>query len=206
MARVRCESCLLLECQFSKTIFLIGQREYMNGQRTRSDLKLGYTNGRTALRLVADFSNHWGLREKTYGYQSARIKVPYKQGADFWVHLSLIAQPRTRSSGFESPPGIRHHEDDGTFCFDIADRKLTVIVPLNRPDLWGTVKGKTTPLLFIDRSMNTNPLCAWKDGICLDLRVWITTEANRPAVPSQYENGDGNTMSGGQFESNRRKH
>jgi hypothetical protein len=65
---------------------------------SRTDLKPGYTNARTALKLVADFSNHWKLLEKTYGYKSARIKVPYKQGADFWVHLNLIAQPRKGGS------------------------------------------------------------------------------------------------------------
>lgn len=178
----------------------------MTETRTRMDLKPGYANGRTTLKLVADFSNHWKLMEKTYGYKSARIKVPYKDGADFFVHLNLIAQPGNTRPEASTAPNVFFEEDDGPFHFEIKDRKLTIIVPLNKPELWGKVKGKTTPLLYIDRSTNSCPLCSWKEGIWLDLRVWITSEADRPATLPQYERGDKNTVSGGQFESNRRKH
>lgn len=178
----------------------------MSERAFRTDLKPGYANGRTALKLIADFSKHWGLREKTYGYQSARIKVPYKEGADFWVHLSLIAHPGTKRLEASKPPEVCLEEIDGPFRFEIRDQRLTVIVPLNQPELWDTVRGKTTPLLYIDRSANTRPLCIWQDGIWLDLRVWITSEADRPPTFPQYEKGEKNMLSGGQFESNRRRH
>ncbi len=176
----------------------------MSGRRT--DLTACYANGRTALKLVADFSEHWELLEKTYGYKSARIKVPYKAEADFWVHINLIAQPATKSEEAKNPPEIEFQENDGPFYFDIAGTILTVIVPLDRPELWGTVKGRTTPLLYVNRSITQRSLCAWKDGIWLDLRVWITSEADRPPLLPQREDGQPNTVSGGQFESNRRTH
>ena len=172
---------------------------------SRTDLRPGYINGRTAIVLIADFSNQWKLLEKTYGYKSARIKIPYKQGAGFWVDLNLIAQPRTTASEASQPPEIRLDEDDGPFHFEIENRRLTIIIPLDRPELWATVKGKTTPLLYIDRSTNSAPLCGWKNGIWLDLRVWITSDTERiPTV--QYENSQPGTVSGGQFESNRKRH
>ncbi len=173
---------------------------------SRTDLKPGYTNARTALKLVADFSNQWKLLEKTYGYKSARIKVPYKDGADFWVHLNLIAQPGTTRPEASTPPDVSMEEDDGPYHFEIKNKKLTIVMPLNRPELWRTVNGKTTPLLFIDRSTNSCPLCGWRDGIWLDLRVWITSEADRPPTIPQYESSEKGTVSGGQFESNRRRH
>jgi len=178
----------------------------MQDKPARTDLKPSYTNTRTALRLVADYSKHWGFREHTFGYQSARIKVPYKRGADFWVHLSFIAQPRTSSPLAAQPPDIFLDEDDGPFHFEIHDQKLTVIIPLNRSELWGKVQGKSTPLLYVDRSTNTIPLCIWQEGISLDLRVWVTSEADYPPIPVDYESGDRATLSGGQFESNRRRH
>jgi hypothetical protein len=173
----------------------------MREKRRRTELSTCYANRRTSLKLVADFSAHWKALEKTYGYVSARIKVPYKEGADFWVHLHLIAQPATFDVAASLPPRILFEKHDGQFYFQIRDCTLTVIVPLNQHALWGTVQGKTTPLLYVDRS-----LCRWKDDISLDLRVWITSESDRIPVPPQYEQGDGITVSGGQFESNRRKH
>jgi len=172
----------------------------------RTDLTVCYANRRTALKIVADFSARWELREKTFGYQSARIKVPYKEGADFFVHLSFIAQPANTRKEASLPPDICLEEDDGGNHFEIKEGKLTIVVPLNRPELWRTVRGKTTPLLFVDRSTNSCPLCTWKDGIWLDLRVWITIEADRPPVLPQYFVGEKNTVSGGHFESNRSRH
>ena len=178
----------------------------MQDKPARTDLKPSYTNGRTVLKLVADFSKHWGFRARTYGYQSARIKVPYKQGADFWVHLSFIAQPRTSSPLAAEPPDIFLDEHDEPFHFQIHAQKLTVLIPLNRRELWGKVQGKSTPLLYVDRSTNTRPLCIWQEKIWLDLRVWVTSEADQPPVPVNYESGDGHTLPGGQFESDRRRH
>ena len=172
----------------------------------RTELKVDYTDRRTALRLIADFSNHWQLLKKTYGYNSARMKVPYKAGADFYAHLHLIAQPATSDVDASMAPDLQYFEDDGIFRYEIRDRKVTVIAPLNRPELWGKVKDSPTPLLYIDRSMSTRPLCRWQDRIWLDLRAWITTGADRAPVPDQYEEGDGVAISGGQFESKRRKH
>jgi hypothetical protein len=82
---------------------------------------------------------------------------------------------------------------------------LTVIVPLNREDLWGTVNGKSTPLLYIERSMFTRELAVWNDS-CLELRIWITSEALRPPTLPEYAKGTKGLLSGGQFESNRRRH
>lgn len=178
----------------------------MNADRTRKDLQACYTNSRTALKLTADFSQRWEFREKTFGYVSARIKVPYKQGADFYVHANLIAQPATRAAEASIPPDIVFEEDDGPFRYEIRERKLTATIPLDQPGLWGTVKSGSKPLLYVDRSMATSPLCRWRENIWLDLRIWITSESDQVPVPSQYERGDGLTVSGGQFESNRRRH
>jgi hypothetical protein len=172
----------------------------------RTELKVDYARSRTAIRIVADFSEHWEFRNKTFGYVSARIKVPYKAGADFWVHLNLIAQPATHHENASAPPGLVHNEDDGECHYEIADRKIIVIVPLDRPELWGRTKESNKPLIYVDRSMATHSLCKWQDGIWLDLRVWITSEADRVPVPVRFEKGDSATVSGGQFESNRRKH
>lgn len=172
----------------------------------RTDLTACYTNRRTALKLVANFSEHWELLEKTYGYKSARIKVPYRSGADFWVHINLIAQPATKSDEAKSPPEIEFQENDGPFYFELAGTTLTVIVPLNLPELWGTVKGRTTPLLYVNRSITGCSLCKWKEDIWLDLRVWITSEADRPPLSPQRDHGQVNTLFGGQFESNRQRY
>jgi hypothetical protein len=171
----------------------------------RNDLLASYANKRTSLKLVADLSNHWGIRTQTYGYQSARIKVPYKSGADFWVHMSLIVKPVSTREAFSRPPVFSSADDYGPFHFELSEQRLTVIVPLNREDLWGTVKDKSTPLLYIDRSEFTRPLCQWDDS-CLELRIWITSEAVRPPTLPEFVKGVEHTVSGGQFESNRRRH
>jgi hypothetical protein len=173
---------------------------------SRIDLRPEYTNRRTALKLVADFSNHWTFLNKTWGYKSARIKVPYRLGSDFWVHLNLIVQPAQSRQEFSTPPDVHLEEDDGPFHFEIRDKQLLIVAPLDQPNLWGTVHGRTTPLLYIDRSTNSRPLCNWQDGTWLDLRVWITSEADRPPTLPQYENSPKEMVSGGQFESNRRRH
>jgi len=165
-----------------------------------------YTNARSAMKLTADFSKHWELRTKTYGYVSARIKVPYKQGSDFFVHLNLIAQPATTGAEDSVVPDIVFEEDDGTFHYEIRNRKLTVVVPLDQPELWEKTKDTNKPLLYIDRSMTTRSLCELNARRSLDLRVWITSEADQVPVPSQYERGDDVAVSGGQFESNRQRH
>lgn len=173
----------------------------MKGKAPRTDLTACYALGRTALKLIADFSDHWERREETYGYVSARIKVPYQKGADFWVHLNLIAQPATFDAWASKPPDVTFEGDDGTCLFEIRDRKLTVIVPLDEPELWGKVHGKSTPLLYIEKC-----LCRWTEKATLDLRVWITSESDRIPVVQQYQDGEPRTVSGGQFESNRRRH
>ena len=171
----------------------------------RDDLQASYSNKRTSLRLVADLSQHWGIRTQTYGYQSARIKIPYKSGADFWVHMSLIVKPISTRDEYSRPPAFSFADDFGPFHFELGERKLTVVAPLDREDLWGTVKGRSTPLLYIERSMFTRQLCDWNDS-ALELRIWVTSEALRPPTLPEYEKRTEHTVSGGQFESNRRRH
>ena len=171
----------------------------------RNDLQASYANRRTSLKLVADLSKHWGIRTQTYGYQSARIKAPYKNGSDFWVHMSLIVKPVTIRDEFSKPPTFSLADDYGPFHFELNEQKLTVIVPLNREELWGTVKDRSTPLIYIERSLFTQPLYEW-NGSWLELRIWITSEAVRPPTLPEYDGGAQRTVSGGQFESNRQRH
>lgn len=178
----------------------------MTPARSRTDLKLDYVNRRSAIRLVADFASHWDLRENTYGYRSVRQKLPYKADSNFYCQLSLVVSPKSVSKSVLAPPDLYFKEDVGGFSFEIDSGRITAIVPLNRPELWGTVKGSTTPLLYVDRSRQNKSLCEWKPGVFLDLRIWISTLAEQVPIPDQYEEGQPNMLPGGQFESNRRKH
>lgn len=177
----------------------------MTASNRRNDFTASYANSRTALKLIADYSRRWELRQHTYGYRSPRIKVPYRAETDLYVSLSLVVYPATSRSIHAVPPAIAFEEESGGCRFEIKDRRLTVTVPLDRPHLWGTVKGSSKPLLYVDRSWQNGSLCQWTPGVSLDLRVWIT-KGTEVWVPDEYESGDGTALSGGQFESNRRKH
>jgi hypothetical protein len=168
------------------------------------EFNVHYANGRTTVVMEADLDRGWKRLEKTYGFFS-QTRVPYK--GDLTLRTQLVVQFQPAS--FE---GLAHEfldlqiganeYGDEKLNYQLANKQLIVSVALH-PDMPWRKTPQGRPEIFVEQL----PFLSLDAPHWYDLRAWIVVhESPRRPIPDLREWTQKHFVSGGQFESNRRKH
>ena len=171
-------------------------------EMSRPVFDVHYADGRRKLVMEADLHQGWTKLQKTYGF-FRQTRIPYRNDLSIRAQLSLIAQPASFGVWAQTFPSTNAEFGDDDLSYHLHEERLIVRVALRPGQPWRTTK-TGRPELYIEQL----PFLNTDHSHWYDLRGWIVFHEGSPRrIPDVRVWAENNlVVSGGQFESDRRRH
>lgn len=164
-------------------------------------LDLSYANHASVLVARADLRNGWGRLKHTYGFNASQ-NIDFRGNSHFRVQLTVCVVPATLEPRASSFPDASVDFGTPLFPFSLHDGFLTAQMALSIDQPWRILSTGRLGLFI-----NEPVFLVLEPQLWLDLRMLVVLHENtRMHIPTIREWGERFFVSGGQFESNRRRH
>ncbi len=172
----------------------------INVNKQMSNYDVFYSHQGTAIVLRGDLGKGWRKLKNRWGFDSA-LPIPFRHDWSIRAHLRVTAHGELAESVPEFPD-FPLESSDQFLTYSLRNRILEITIPLNKDQPWRTMSNGRPGLVVEQR-----PFLKVDKRLHFSFSALIVFHEPFPApIPDVKEWGQKMFVSGGQFESNRRRH